>query len=185
MTYDRGQLALKILFIIAAGTLIPASILAPNLAQVTIPLLKKLAKQLQTSPYKVRRSLASIKRNRLVGIRQHKGELQFILLERGRQRIVKGNFDTLTIAAPKKWDRKWRVVLFDVPEQRKKAREALRVKLKDLGLYPLQKSCFVHPYECKGEIDFVSEFFNISPHVHYHTAESMESEGDLRHYFNL
>src|SRR3990167_2211250 len=64
-----------------------------------------------------------------------------------------------------KWDKKWRVVIFDIPEKSRMARDALRRKLKELEFRELQKSVFVHPYECKKEIDFIIEFFNLRHYV--------------------
>lgn len=38
------------------------------------------------------------------------------------------------------WDGKWRVVIWDIPEKRRMARDLLRYKLKQLGFSQLQKS---------------------------------------------
>ena len=56
-------------------------------------------------------------------------------------------------------DGEWRIVIFDIPEKFKKAREALRMKLKELGFLELQKSVFIFPYECEDEINFIVEVF--------------------------
>ena len=51
----------------------------------------------------------------------------------------------MKINIPPKWDGFWRIVIFDVPEKFKKARNALSKKIKDLGLFPLQKAfLFIH-----------------------------------------
>ena len=42
-----------------------------------------------------------------------------------------------------KWDGKWRVVIFDIPEVNKRIRQALRETLKVLGFWPLQKSVWI------------------------------------------
>lgn len=39
-----------------------------------------------------------------------------------------------------KWDGKWRIIIFDIPEKHKKIRDVLRSKLKTWGLVPWQKS---------------------------------------------
>src|SRR3989344_4593151 len=59
------------------------------------------------------------------------------------------------IKKPARWDKLWRLVIFDIPEEERTGRMALAAKLKELGFYPLQKSVFIHPYECKDEIDFI------------------------------
>ena len=42
------------------------------------------------------------------------------------------------------------------------AREALREKLKDLGLIKLQDSVWITPFPCEQEIDFIKNVFNLS-----------------------
>lgn len=53
----------------------------------------------------------------------------------------------------KKWDGKWRVVIFDIKEKEKHLRNALRDKLKELGFGMLQKSIYISPY------DFVKDMY--------------------------
>jgi len=69
--------------------------------------------------------------------------------------------DALKIRRPQKWDRKWRIVIFDISELKKFYREAFRGKLKELGFYPLQKSVWVHPFECRDEIELLRKFFSL------------------------
>jgi len=47
----------------------------------------------------------------------------------------------------KKWDKKWRVVIFDIEEKRKKQRDQLREKLKELGFGMIQESVWISPYD--------------------------------------
>lgn len=39
----------------------------------------------------------------------------------------------------KDWDKRWRIVVFDVPEELRKGRDVLHSKLRALGFYELQK----------------------------------------------
>jgi len=58
-------------------------------------------------------------------------------------------------------------------------------KLKSLGFYPLQKSVFIHPYECKNEIDFIVEMFNLAPYVRFLRVKDVDVELDLKERFRL
>ena len=91
----------------------------------------------------------------------------------------------MAIKKPRRWDGHWRIVLFDIPEKRRLGREALRSKLKQLGFYQLQKSCFIHPFECKSEIDFVCELFEVSPYVNFVVAKEIEGQTLLQKFFGL
>ncbi len=70
--------------------------------------------------------------------------------------------DDLKIKKQKKWDRKWRLVIFDIVEFKKNHREAFRGKLKQLGFYPLQKSVWIYPFDCQPEIELLKDFFGLS-----------------------
>lgn len=183
--YTHGKLAYSLLLLISAGVLIPAAIVAPNSLKVFLPFFKKLTRRLKSDSYRVRRSLVTMKNNRLVKTELRKGETVFIITEEGKKRIARGEFEKLKISVPQKWDKKWRMVLFDIPEEHKDAREALRLKLIELGFYKLQKSCFIYPFECRNEVDFVTEFFGVSQFTNYLLVESLEGERQLCDYFNL
>jgi hypothetical protein len=55
--------------------------------------------------------------------------------------------------------------------------------LKELGFYCLQKSVFVHPYECQREIELIKEVYEIGPYVCYLEADFIGQEARLRRYF--
>lgn len=184
-TYKKGELALKILFAISVGAAIPAILVVPNIAQVILPALRKWAKKLEARPQAVQKSLQALKRSKLISVEEKDGEITFTLTKDGEKRIVKGKVDMIVIPVAKKWDKKWRMVIFDIPEEQRKARDALRQKLTELSFFQLQKSCFAHPYECHDQIDFVAEFFGVSEHVSYLVAESLDVDRNLRKHFNL
>ncbi|MBI2041804.1 MAG: hypothetical protein HYT20_02150, partial [Candidatus Nealsonbacteria bacterium] len=88
--------------------------------------------------------------------------------------------------APKKWDGKWRIVIFDISQPKLSKREAFRGKIKELGFYPLQKSVWVHPHECKGEIQVLKDFFGFSnKEIGVITAEKIDEDFFLRKIFKL
>lgn len=112
------------------------------------------------------------------------GSYTVILTEKGRFKALTYHFQKMKIEAGK-WDGKWRLVVFDIPEKLKKGRDALREKLKKLGFYELQKSVFVFPYECKNEIEFIIEFFHLRKYVRFGVLESIDNTLHLKKIFNL
>lgn len=116
--------------------------------------------------------------------KEGKNKERVALTERGRRRWLEYQFLNLKLEPQKRWDRKWRLVLFDIPESKKKVRDALRRKLKDLGFVEFQKSVFVYPFPCKDEINFVLNFYNISEHVCYLEAP-ISPDDSLKRLFRL
>lgn len=64
-------------------------------------------------------------------------ELVIKLTDEGRSILM------LEGGEPEKWDGKWRVVVFDIPEQRRIIRNLFRRNLKKWGFRPLQKSVWI------------------------------------------
>ena len=52
----------------------------------------------------------------------------------------------LKMANPQRWDGKWRILIFDVPEKIRGKRDFLRKELRNFGFYLLQKSVWAYPY---------------------------------------
>ena len=97
--------------------------------------------------------------------------------------MIKFSFDLLEIKKPEKWDGKWRIIIFDIPNKYKQAREALRCKIKELGLRQLQKSVWIYPYDCEDEILFVAEAFEVQKYIEIITAERLLHSKVIKSYF--
>jgi len=135
---------------------------------------------------KISQAFSSLKRNRLIVLREKNGDFLVQLTEKGKRKVDKIQFEKMEIKKPKIWDKKWRVVIFDIPDKKKKvAREALREKLKHLDFYPLQKSVWVHCYPCEREIQFLAELFHITPYINIIVGEKIYDDVKLKAHFNL
>lgn len=107
------------------------------------------------------------------------------ITQAGRVRALRYKVDEMAVDKPKQWDKKWRVVIFDIPEPQKNMREIFRKHLKYLGFYPLQKSVWVHPYPCFDEIEFLRQVYNIGGDVTYIVGEQLESTELLKQHYGL
>jgi len=124
--------------------------------------------------------------DRLVSFKENKeGLAEIVLTKDGETKALRFKIDEIKIKRPAKWDGEWRIVIFDIPERFKKAREALRNKLKDLGFVKLQESVFIFPYECEDEINFIVEVFQIRPFIRFIRANSVSNEEQLMINFGL
>lgn len=113
------------------------------------------------------------------------GVVEIVISENGKKLALQYNIDDIKIKKPVKWDKLWRVVIFDIPEHLKKERNALSSKLREIGFYPLQKSVFLYPYKCRREIDFIVEIFNLRSYVRYLVVKETDVDIDLKKRFNL
>lgn len=113
------------------------------------------------------------------------GTVSLVLTENGKNKTLRYNLDEIKIKKPARWDGLWRLVIFDVPENLREGRNALADKLKELGFYPLQKSVFIYPFECRDEVDFIVEIFNLRPYVRFLIVKKADIDLDLKHKFKL
>ena len=135
---------------------------------------------------KIAKTISRLKKNRLIILNEENGSFIVKLTEKGKKIIKKYQLKDLKIKTPKVWDGKWRVIIFDIPDKKKKkARDALRWKLKELNFYPLQKSVWVCPYPCEDEIHFLAELFEITPYVNIVLADKIFDDTELREYFKI
>jgi len=62
-------------------------------------------------------------------------------------------------------DKKWQMVLFDIPEKKRKQRNLFRKNLQYLGYKKLQKSIWVCPYGVLNETKDLIRRYKLDPHV--------------------
>jgi DNA-binding transcriptional regulator PaaX len=119
-------------------------------------------------------------------IKERNHQIYISLTQKGKRRASWFQIDSLDIKKPKKWDKKWRIVIFDIAQLKKHFREAFRGKLKELGFIPLQKSVWVHPFECKNEINLLKDFFGLNnKEIRLITAENIEEDAWLKKLFKI
>lgn len=97
----------------------------------------------------------------------------------GRQKITKYLFQNETVPVPKHWDGRWRVVIFDIPNEQRVTRDVVRELLNRVGFYKLQESVYVYPHECISIVRYLEETYDIDKYVQFIVAERIETELDL------
>lgn len=118
-------------------------------------------------------------------IEKKNGMTEIVISEKGKRKVLEFDIDNIKIKKPVRWDKKWRMVMFDIPENKRAARNVLREKLKNIGFKEIQKSVFVYPYPCLDEISFIVEYFELRRYVRYGEISSLTNEADLKLKFKL
>lgn len=113
------------------------------------------------------------------------GTTTVTITKQGFTRALRYEVDTMKLVRPKHWDKKWRVVIFDIPEKFKSTRDIFRLRLRQLGLYQLQESVYVSPFTCFDEVEFLRELYNVAFTVRYLLVEKLEDDGFLKKHFQL
>jgi len=159
----KSNIERKILdYLLISGAVILALQHQANMSRFFKQLPRDLRKYKETQ---LRRALHRLKKqSRIEYLKEDDDNIVVRITKDGRDFLEKINFDTLMLDRPNIWDKKWRLVIFDVPEKEKSAREALREKLKDLGMKKLQHSIWITPFPCEKEINLIKIVFHLSDH---------------------
>jgi len=169
----------KILYYIyLIGGVTAASIIAP---QLPANLLKAYIKNRKFQKSRFRRDLGRLNARGDVSITND----SIKITKKGESRILKYRIEDIAIDKPSTWDKKWRLVIFDIPDYDKKKSNSLRYKLRDLGFIQFQKSIFIFPYPCQDQIDFIKEVFEVSEYVKLIIAIRIDDEEYFKRKFNL
>ncbi len=90
-----------------------------------------------------------------------------------------------TFKKPSRWDGRWRVLAFDVPEYRKSVRDKIRRTLVHIGFIHLQDSVWVYPYDCEDLVVLLKADFKIGKDVLYMIVDELEGDHRLRKHFGF
>lgn len=178
---EKVDLAKKILKGAAVAGALAGVLVLPGMA----PLLKLFGAGTAKDRYRTKRALNSLERGKFLHVRHQNGKTIVEITEKGKTKLLQYDFDEMEIVRPKKWDGKWHIIAFDIPETKRKARNALTRKLQEIGCFPKQKSLLISPFACREEVDFIGEIFNVRKHISYFVAQEMENDKSLKKFFNL
>ncbi|MBI4449668.1 hypothetical protein HY634_01290 [Candidatus Uhrbacteria bacterium] len=179
------RVTLSVLGVIAAASIISAVAIAPGVAAV-LKSFEKLFPSRQR--YEIDRVLRRLIRRGFVEEVMRGRVVHYQLTDRGREHLMRREFTNTEFEKQKKWDGKWRIVVFDIPEKRRHLRDTLREHLNHLGLYPIQKSVWLYPYPCDDLVRLMKVDLNLGRNVQYFTVgkfSDREEEKDWRIRFDV
>ena len=136
------------------------------------------------------RQIESIKRSRdnLIkkGLLEDKND-QLKITQAGKRYLCKclSLGDNKELNKNKKWDGKWRVLIFDIPENRRFDRDNIRHALVSIGFMKLQDSVWVYPYNCEDLVSLLKADTETGEEVLYMIVEALENDEPIKKYFNL
>jgi len=184
----HGEIAKQILLAVGIASVVVVVAAAPG-----VLLAAKLFEQDQHrfprkkyTPQKGARTIQKLKKNRLITVKERQGKFVIELTREGKKKFQDIQLQNLQITKPPYWDKKWRILIFDIPDKGfKRARDVLRNKLKQWEFYPLQKSVWVCPWPCEKEIQLVAELYEVADYISIIVAENISNDVLLRRHFGL
>ncbi len=185
----RGQLYWYILEIIGLTLISGGNPLRPIIPLAIKEIIKTLkeVKNLNIEEKKIKKSLESLEKNEIIDLEEKGGNIFVKLKDKNNLTVIKYSTKALLDfkKKEKKWNKKWFLVFFDVPEIQRNKRNYLRKFLVDIGFYQYQKSIYIFPYECEKEIILIKKIVEGAKYMKYLVAEKIEDEKLIKSFFKL
>ena len=180
----RTKVQQAILATIAIAGIISITAVAPNALQLLAPFVRK-GKKPWNRKYSTNTAFWRLVDRGYVALEEKGGRKVARLTSKGEQALAPLNRPGVALRRPKKWDGKWRVLIFDIKETRRSTRDQLREMLQRIGFISLQRSVWVYPYDCEDLIILLKTDFKIGKEVLYIIADQIENDAALRIFFTL
>jgi len=138
------------------------------------------------SPWRVKKIFDQLERQDYIEKKYAEdGKVTVKITQKGKVRALTYQLDNMKLIKPLKWDNKWRVVIFDIPDKYKRIRDIFRMRLVQLGLYQLQESVYVSAYKCFNEVEFLRQLYGVAFTVRYLLVDKIEDDELIRRHFDL
>lgn len=85
----------------------------------------------------------------------------------------------------RRWDKRWRMVTYDIKEERKKSRRQLQKTLQSFGFYRLQDSVWIYPYDTEELVMLLKAEYQVGKEVLYAIVEHLENDSAIKTHFKL
>lgn len=142
---------------------------SPNMAALFSPVLKT-----QYSKPQLTRAVYRLRKMKLVKVQRQDGNTQITLTDEGKRIALRYAVDDVELEKPFRWDGHWHIVMFDIPNVFRVARNSLRTRIKRMGLLPLQESVWISPYPCREEIRFLAQMLHLEAYVKTMTVAELD-----------
>lgn len=180
----KGAITKDILVWLATAGLIAIAATSPYFVRGLLRLWTKSKGYKQRS---LETAFQRLRKEGAIAVEKKQGRYEVWLTKLGRRKAGMFQVDSFKIAKPKKWDGKWRILIFDVKQDERWKRDVLRSFLRRLEFVLLQKSVWVHPYDCGPEVEILQELIGLTQsEVKLIVADSIgKDEVQMRSKFKL
>ena len=178
----KRYLQQAVLSAVGIAGILAVTMIAPNVFQA----LPRLTGNKYKFGYRARTAAGRLAQKGLLRFLEKDGRKYVEITETGKRALAfEAQKLALSARAHKRWDKRYRMVIFDIPEKRRGVRVRLRQTLQEFGFLRLQNSVWIFPYDCEDVIVLVKAELRIGKDVLYTIVEHIENDGWIRKHFEL
>lgn len=183
-----------VLILLGIGTFLAASIVAPGLPMAAKPVIDYYKKRQQEKERKewnrfnqgrLKQLLKRLYDQKVIDITEDGENSCLKLTNKGKTKFLKFKLEEIMVNHPPKWDGKWRIIIYDIPKEKKTWGEIFRKYLQKLEFLKLQKSVYLTPYRCEDQIEFLRQYYGLGKEIIYIVAQKVENESVYKEYFGI
>mgnify|MGYP001580436265 FL=1 len=127
--------------------------------------------------YALTRSLKGLKEAGFIEQISGGGQTEFArLTKEGRKKAHSLELDSDTTLVNTSWDGFWRIILLDLPEERKSERESLRYLLKKAGFVCLKNSAWISPFPFEHLFTNIKKDLGLTTEMMIFVTEHIDEE---------
>src|SRR3989344_1267404 len=179
----KGNIQRTVLAAVAVTGTLAIDMLAPN---IFLALPGIMGKKRYKLAFQARTAVSRLALKGHVRFVEKNGKKRIEITEAGRRAFALEEQKALIATKhPKRWDHRWRLVMFDIPQYRRRDRDHLRAIVRGCGFLRLQDSVWIFPYECEELITLLKADMRIGKDVLYAIVESIENDGWIKKHFEL
>ncbi|MSU73583.1 hypothetical protein EXS56_00385 [Candidatus Kaiserbacteria bacterium] len=172
-----------VLGIIGSAGVLAVGMIAPNVFQV-LPHI--MGKQRYKLAFQTKTAIGRLAVKGHIRFVEKNGRKHVEITDAGRRALALEEARFAKIAGMKRrWDGRYRMVIFDIPERRRGVRERLRRLMRECGFLLIQKSVWLSPYDCEELIALIKAELRIGKDVLYVIVDSIENDAWIKKHFKL
>ena len=174
-----------VLGVVATAGILSVALAAPGIFQVVKTFRNFRTAQIKAQyRYSINLAVRQLQKKGLLGLEKRNGAMFYQLTQKGKLELARYRAKE-KIVKKQRWDKKWRVVIFDVKEARRNSRNRFRDTLRDFGFIKLQNSVWITPDDCEEVVDLLKVDLMLGKEVVYMRVNEISNEAWLKNKFGF
>ncbi|MEA1928246.1 MAG: PaaX family transcriptional regulator C-terminal domain-containing protein [Candidatus Auribacterota bacterium] len=122
------------------------------------------------NPRTIYKAVSRLEKNGLVKKFNKEKKIHLQLTQKGRKYLAEHRASDRKPPPP--WDHKWRIIIFDIPEEKKQLRKMLRGFLISIGFGKVQRSVWISPHNLLKIVQRYADKLDLSDYIYLITADT-------------
>ncbi len=136
----------------------------------------KLLKPIGFTENAIRLSLSRLKKHKALESFRIGKKSYYRITKFGKKWVKYGEDRAYHFEEEHKWDGKWRLIIYNIPEKQRKKRDAFRCKLTSVGFGAIGNSIYIYPHDFSSKVYELAEHLKIEKFIDIFEAEYVEKD---------